>query len=319
MNWLTITIDDLKAVVPSETIDTAQTLVTPGQTDPVAVAIADAVAAVRAAVASGNALDTDPGTVPRSLRALTARQAAFALLERQGTALTPDQRTTRAADAAWMARIREERQRLPRQTHPVPASMPPARRRPASRPWRPSRGETPATRERNCGVSETVGGEKKTRQRSAVPTATTAFAARSISNETMKIFIDEFCLTNGGEESPTGLSINGQQRVQSVASLRGSVADVYPRGNRVNTVTFAITRTHASPGAAEGFLFFHAATLPASGGLTFLCEDAEGAAVRYTAADAAVAADKGTRAGLATTHQYTVVCGTISGGELPEK
>lgn len=135
----------------------------------------------------------------------------------------------------------------------------------------------------------------------------------------MKIFIDQFCLANGGDESPVGLSINGQQRVQSVALLRSSTADVYPRGNRVNTVTFAVTRTHASPGAAEGFLFFHAATLPASGDLTFLCEDAEGPAVRYTAAGAAVAADKGAQLGPSTTHQYTVVCGAIGGGELPEK
>ena len=112
MNWLTITIDDLKAVAPGEIIDTAQTLVTPGQTDPVAAAIADAVATVRAAVASGNALDIDPGAVPLSLRALTARCAVFALLERQGIALTVDQRTTRLADAARIVRIGEEKQRL---------------------------------------------------------------------------------------------------------------------------------------------------------------------------------------------------------------
>ena len=132
----------------------------------------------------------------------------------------------------------------------------------------------------------------------------------------MKIFIDQFCLSNGGEESPKVLSINGQQRVQGVPLLRGSVAVVYARGNRVNTVAFSVTREHPSPGAAEGFLFLHAATLPTSGALTFLCEDAEGAAVRYTAAASAVASDKGTQLGLVTTHQYTVVCGAIRGGEL---
>ena len=112
MNWLTITIDDLKAVALSETIDAAQTLVTPGQTNPVAVAIADAVSAVRAAVAVGNVLDADPGTVPRSLRALTARFAVFALLERAEIALNADQKVTRLADAALLARIGADRQRV---------------------------------------------------------------------------------------------------------------------------------------------------------------------------------------------------------------
>ena len=134
----------------------------------------------------------------------------------------------------------------------------------------------------------------------------------------MKVFIDQFCLSNGADESPKGLSINGQQSVQSVALLRGSTANVLPRGNRVNTVAFAVTRLHASGGAAEGFLFCHAATLPASGDLTFLCEDAMGATVRYLATASAVATDKGTLLGLSTTHQYTIVCGAISGGELPE-
>ena len=131
----------------------------------------------------------------------------------------------------------------------------------------------------------------------------------------MRIFIDQFCLANGGEESPVGLSINGRQAVQSVSLLRGDVADVYPRGSRVNTVAFAVTRTHASPAVAEGFLFAHAANLPASGSLTFLCEDADGNAVRYTADTSAVTSDTGTQNGPATTHQYTVVCGVISGGE----
>ena len=132
----------------------------------------------------------------------------------------------------------------------------------------------------------------------------------------MKIFIDQFCLSNGGDESPNGLSINGQQLVQSTALLQSATAAVTPRGNRVNTIGFAVTREHASHGAAEGFLFFHAVILPASGNVTFLCEDVDGSVVRYTAAGAAVASDKGTQLGITTTHQYTLVCGAIGGGEL---
>ena len=132
----------------------------------------------------------------------------------------------------------------------------------------------------------------------------------------MKIFIDQFRLANGGEESPKNLSINGQQAVQSVTALGSPTADVYPRGNRVNTVAFAVTREHASDAAAQGFLFLHAAKLPSGGTLTLLCEDADGEAVRYTAAASAVASDQGTQLGSTTTHRYALVCGAISGGEL---
>ena len=131
----------------------------------------------------------------------------------------------------------------------------------------------------------------------------------------MKIFIDQFCLADGGGESPTSLSINGQQAVQSVTALGSTAADVYPRGNRVNTVAFTITREHASEAAAQGFLFQHAATLPGGGTVTFLCEDAGGETVRYMAAASAVASDQGTQLGLTSTHRYSLVCGAISGGE----
>ena len=131
----------------------------------------------------------------------------------------------------------------------------------------------------------------------------------------MKIFIDQFCLADGGEESPKSLSVNGQQAVQSATALGSTTADVYPRGNRVNTVVFAVTREHASEAAAQAFLFHHAATLPSGGDVTFLCEDADGETVRYTAAASAVASDQGSQIGVTSTHRYTLVCGEISGGE----
>ena len=132
----------------------------------------------------------------------------------------------------------------------------------------------------------------------------------------MKVFLDQFCLSQGGDESPAELSVNGRNAVQEVPLLRGSTAAIFARGGRINTVEFAVVRQHTSHGAAEGFLFFHAAMLPPGGTLTFLCEDADGAAVRYVAEAAAVASDQGTQAGVTTTHRYTLRCGAIRGGEL---
>lgn len=120
MNWIFLTVDDLRTVVLGDVIDTARALAATGQADPVTVVMADAVAAVRVAVAAGNTLDADPATVPGSLRALTARLAAFALLERIQVELTTDQRTTRAADAVSLERIRAERRRVEAADQPLP-------------------------------------------------------------------------------------------------------------------------------------------------------------------------------------------------------
>ena len=132
----------------------------------------------------------------------------------------------------------------------------------------------------------------------------------------MRILIDNFCLAAGGAESPGELSIDGKQPVQISRLLHAADANVLPLGGRVNTIAFSVTREHGSHGAAEGFLFAHAATVPESGQATFLCEDLEGPLVQYVAAAAAVSADLGTRNGNLTTHKYTLVCGAISGGEL---
>lgn len=129
----------------------------------------------------------------------------------------------------------------------------------------------------------------------------------------MKIFIDQFCLSNGGNESPKDLTIHGERAVQSVPLLRGA-AGVFSRGNRVNTVAFAVTREHADYGAAEAFLWQHATALPASGSLELWCEATDGNGVRYTAAVSAVVSDKGSQNGLTTTHQYLLKCGEIVEG-----
>ena len=132
----------------------------------------------------------------------------------------------------------------------------------------------------------------------------------------MKIFLDQFSLAAGGDESPENFRVHGQSAVQTAGFLRAASAGVFARGGRVNTLSFAVTREHASYGAAEAFLFSHAATLPASGTLTAVCEDAGGAQVRYVAQAAAIRTDEGTQRGITTTHVYTVVCGAITGGEL---
>ena len=118
MNWTPLTIDDLKAVAFGGIIDAAQASAA-GANDPVAEAIADAVATVRGAISTGNVLDADTTTVPRSLRPLAARTAVFALMERVQFDLTADQRTTRQTDLTRLGLITSQQQRFEQADHPA--------------------------------------------------------------------------------------------------------------------------------------------------------------------------------------------------------
>lgn len=107
MNWTTITTNDLKATGLGFVIDKAQSA-SPGATDPVAEAISDSVARVRRAI-TGSSLDADSGKVPKSLKAVTARRALFALMERLHFPLSDDQRKTREADNSDLLRISDKK------------------------------------------------------------------------------------------------------------------------------------------------------------------------------------------------------------------
>ena len=107
MNWTTITADDLKAAGMGFVIDKAQTTA-PGDTDPVAEAIADSIARVRRAI-TGSALDADTAKVPRSLKAVAVRRALYALMERMRFPLSDDHRKTREADNSDLLRISDKK------------------------------------------------------------------------------------------------------------------------------------------------------------------------------------------------------------------
>ncbi len=132
----------------------------------------------------------------------------------------------------------------------------------------------------------------------------------------MKITLGSFSLADGGDASPVGLRINGRYQVQTSGFLRAAASGIFPRGNQVNTITFACTREHASYAAASAFLITHAATMPTGGTLTVATEAWEGTVTKYTAAASAVEARDGTQEGVTTTHQYTILCGAFAGGSL---
>lgn len=111
MNWTAITADDLKAIAYGGIIDAANSQAT-GYNNPVAEAIADAVATVRGAISTGNVLDQDITKIPNSLRSLACRIAVFALMERLQIELTQDQRATRQSDQSRLNRITDQKLRF---------------------------------------------------------------------------------------------------------------------------------------------------------------------------------------------------------------
>jgi hypothetical protein len=127
MNWTTITLEDLKATGMAHVVEKAQDVST-GTVDPAAEAIAQSVARVRRAVASGNPVDADPDKVPMSLKALTARMAMYALMERLFFPLSDDQRDSRKNDNSDLLRIADRKVLVeapddPMETSPVPQNL----------------------------------------------------------------------------------------------------------------------------------------------------------------------------------------------------
>jgi len=108
MNWTTITADDLKASGLGFIVDKARTAST-GGVDPVTEEIANAIARIRRAVASGNPLDSDATKVPASLKGVAVRVAIFALMERIRMPLSEDQRETRKSDNSDLLRIADRK------------------------------------------------------------------------------------------------------------------------------------------------------------------------------------------------------------------
>lgn len=107
MNWTTITLEDLKATGLAHVVEKAQDAST-GTEDPAEAAIAQSVARVRRAI-TGSELDADPAKVPNSLKALTARMAVYALMERLFFPLSDDQREQRKADNSDLLRLSDKR------------------------------------------------------------------------------------------------------------------------------------------------------------------------------------------------------------------
>lgn len=126
-NWVTITDADVQDAASDKVLTAlAGEKLADGQTDPTPRSIADVVAQVRNACSGNrrNPVDAFAGTVPASLRRITADLIVFDLMRRLKMPLTDDERKTLERHEARLDRIRrgEELVELPdNPTDPVVA------------------------------------------------------------------------------------------------------------------------------------------------------------------------------------------------------
>ena len=118
--WIAITADHLKAAGYGTIVTRAQTLAA-GSVDPVTEAIANAVARVLRAVAPGNVLDADPSKIPASFKGLAEKLALYALMERIGVPLTPQQEQVMRDITSDLNRTADNKTKVELADNPAPS------------------------------------------------------------------------------------------------------------------------------------------------------------------------------------------------------
>lgn len=81
----------------------------------------------------------------------------------------------------------------------------------------------------------------------------------------MKIKLGSVWLAETGALAVSGLRLDQVRSVQTADYIGAAFSAAFPRGNKRHTVSFQVTRIHASIADAQRFVFDHPATVPESG------------------------------------------------------
>lgn len=118
-----------------------------------------------------------------------------------------------------------------------------------------------------------------------------------------------FELADHGYTSPDNLRINGETMADTAEYLRAAAVEVFDRGNRRTSISFSVTRTHASLEAAELFILKHETTLPRRGLIEFEAHQGRGRAWLY---DAVLTQASCSHKGVTSVHDYAILGGAVS-------
>lgn len=128
----------------------------------------------------------------------------------------------------------------------------------------------------------------------------------------MKITINDFILAEmSGPVGVRDFKIVNDRLIEPAQFLRAEAGKFYDRKNRTTTVTFSVTRLHATLQDAELFLLTHESAMPRAGLVTFTARsDADEELSRYLA-DALVSVAEATYTGVASRHFYKITGGLL--------
>ena len=106
-------------------------------------------------------------------------------------------------------------------------------------------------------------------------------------------------------DAVAGLTLNGQRVIQEEAAPGSTTVTLFPRGNRAVTVSFQVTRLHASLTEAVRYLFEHGDSLEDRGLLRILSTGSGGARLERYMTSACLADYEHRNMGCTTFHRYT--------------
>lgn len=128
----------------------------------------------------------------------------------------------------------------------------------------------------------------------------------------MKITINEFPLAEmSGPVGVRDFKISNSRLVEPAQFLRAAATAFFDRKNLATTITFVVTRLHASVRDAEVFLLAHESEVPAGGLAAFTARSDDGQEVTRYLDAAIVEVTEAAYVGLSTRHLYTIKGGLL--------
>lgn len=129
----------------------------------------------------------------------------------------------------------------------------------------------------------------------------------------MRITIGNFVLCGGTETNqfPEQFSVDGSQILDVQQALRAKAVRVVDRGNTTTSISFAVTREHASYLAACAFAMAHHHEIPKSGVVALVCQT-PGAQTYYLQDGRLQSTRCSPIVGVSTVHAYTLIGGAVS-------
>lgn len=121
----------------------------------------------------------------------------------------------------------------------------------------------------------------------------------------------EFVLSDHNSTAPADLRIVERRLTQVTEFVRAVDISTFDRKNKQTTITFSVTRQHASIRGAGVYMLEHATKLPNRGLVTIEARDTNGSLTRRYLKNAMISSVESRQLGVSTFHSYEIVGGQM--------